>query len=67
MVNDNGAVGQLWQRDHEYGLYGPGVGHSRHTIDGANSHIAIRVALKSELLVMNSGDTDPTYTETNIP
>jgi branched-chain amino acid transport system substrate-binding protein len=37
------------------------------TIDGANSHIAIRVALKSELVMMNSGDTDPTFIETNIP
>lgn len=37
------------------------------TIDGANSHIAIRTALKAELVVMNSGDTDPTYTETAIP
>lgn len=37
------------------------------TIDGANSHIAIRAALKAELAVMNSGDTDPTFTETAIP
>ncbi|MGC8639590.1 MAG: ABC transporter substrate-binding protein [Isosphaeraceae bacterium] len=37
------------------------------TIDGANSHIAIRVALKCELVMMNSGDTDPTFIETNIP
>jgi ABC-type branched-subunit amino acid transport system substrate-binding protein len=37
------------------------------TIDGANSHIAIRVALKAEIVMMNSGDTDPTFTETNIP
>jgi len=37
------------------------------TIDGANSHIAIRVALKAEVLMMNSGDTDPTFIETNIP
>ena len=37
------------------------------TIDGANSHIAIRVALKAEVVVMNSGDTDPTFIETNIP
>jgi ABC-type branched-subunit amino acid transport system substrate-binding protein len=37
------------------------------TIDGANSHIAIRVALKAELPVMNTGDTDPTFVETNIP
>jgi branched-chain amino acid transport system substrate-binding protein len=37
------------------------------TIDGANSHIAIRVALKAELVMINSGDTDPTFIETNIP
>ena len=37
------------------------------SIDGANTHIAIRVALKAELPVMNTGDTDPTYIETNIP
>ncbi len=37
------------------------------TIDGANSHIAIRVALKAELSVMNTGDTDPTFVETGIP
>ena len=37
------------------------------TIDGANSHIAIRVALKAEVLMMNTGDTDPTFIETAIP
>ncbi|MBW8002172.1 MAG: amino acid ABC transporter substrate-binding protein [Planctomycetes bacterium] len=37
------------------------------TIDGANSHIAIRVALKAEITMMNSGNTDPTFVETNIP
>jgi ABC-type branched-subunit amino acid transport system substrate-binding protein len=37
------------------------------TIDGANSHIAIRVALKAEVFMINSGDTDPTFVETNIP
>jgi ABC-type branched-subunit amino acid transport system substrate-binding protein len=37
------------------------------TVDGANSHIAIRVALKAEIAVMNSADTDPTYVETKIP
>ncbi len=37
------------------------------TIDGANSHIAIRVALKSEIPLMNTGDTDPTFIETKIP
>ncbi|MBN2593978.1 MAG: ABC transporter substrate-binding protein, partial [Sedimentisphaerales bacterium] len=29
--------------------------------------IAIRVALKAEIVMMNSGDTDPTFIETNIP
>lgn len=37
------------------------------SIDGANSHIAIRVGLKIEIPMMNSGDTDPTFIETNIP
>jgi ABC-type branched-subunit amino acid transport system substrate-binding protein len=37
------------------------------TIDGANTHIAIRVALKAELPMMTAGDTDPTFIETNIP
>ena len=37
------------------------------TIDGANTHIAIRVALKCELPMLTSGDLDPTYIETNIP
>lgn len=37
------------------------------TIDSANTHIAIRVALKAELVMLTSGDTDPTYIETNIP
>ena len=37
------------------------------SIDGANTHIAIRVGLKIELPMMTSGDTDPTYIETNIP
>ena len=37
------------------------------TVDGANSHIAIRAALKAEIAVMNTADTDPTYVETSIP
>ncbi len=37
------------------------------TVDGANTHIAIRVALKLEIPMMNSGDLDPTLMETNIP
>jgi len=30
-------------------------------------HIAIRVALKAEIVMINTGDTDPTFIETNIP
>jgi branched-chain amino acid transport system substrate-binding protein len=37
------------------------------TIDGANSHIAIRAALKAEIPILNTGDTDPTFIETAIP
>jgi len=37
------------------------------TVDGANTHIAIRVALKAEIPVVNTADTDPTLVETNIP
>ena len=37
------------------------------TIDDINSHVAIRATLKAEILVVNPGDPDPTYTETNIP
>jgi branched-chain amino acid transport system substrate-binding protein len=37
------------------------------TIDDVNSHVAIRVALKLEIPVVNCGDPDPTFTETAIP
>jgi len=64
--NDNGLWGasgneivRMAYRDPVWAILG--------TIDGANSHIAIRVALKAELVMMNSGDTDPTFIETNIP
>ncbi len=64
--NDNGLWGasgneiiKMAYTDKVWGVLG--------TIDGANSHIAIRVALKAELFMMNSGDTDPTFIETNIP
>ncbi len=66
VVNDNGLWGSsgneitnMVYKDPVWAILG--------TIDGANSHIAIRVALKGEVLMMNSGDTDPTFTETNIP
>ncbi|HUI79747.1 MAG TPA: ABC transporter substrate-binding protein [Bryobacteraceae bacterium] len=64
--NDNGLWGasgneiiNMAYKNQDWALLG--------TIDGANSHIAIRVALKAEIVVMNSGDTDPTFIETNIP
>ena len=37
------------------------------TVDGANTHIAIRVALKTEIPMVNVADTDPTLVETRIP
>ena len=64
--NDNGLWGasgneivDLAYKDEVWAILG--------TIDGANSHIAIRVALKAEVVMINSGDTDPTFIETNIP
>jgi len=64
--NDNGLWGasgneiiRMAYDDKVWGILG--------TIDGANSHIAIRVALKAEVVMVNSGDTDPTFIETNIP
>ncbi len=64
--NDNGLWGasgneiiNMAYRNRDWAILG--------TIDGANSHIAIRVALKAEIVMMNTGDTDPTFIETNIP
>ncbi len=37
------------------------------SVSGDSSHIAIRVALKAFLPVMNTATTDPTFTETGIP
>ncbi|OHB83519.1 MAG: hypothetical protein A2V98_16010, partial [Planctomycetes bacterium RBG_16_64_12] len=66
VTNDNGLWGasgneiiNMAYKDKVWAILG--------TIDGANSHIAIRVALKAEILMMNTGDTDPTFVETNIP
>ncbi|MHB8970582.1 MAG: ABC transporter substrate-binding protein [Pirellulaceae bacterium] len=64
--NDNGLWGatgneiiNMAYRDKVWAILG--------TIDGANTHIAIRVALKIEIPMMSSGDLDPTLMETNIP
>jgi ABC-type branched-subunit amino acid transport system substrate-binding protein len=66
VCNDNalwGASGSevihLAYRDNVWAILGG--------IDGANTHIAIRVALKIEIPWMTPGDLDPTYIETNIP
>lgn len=37
------------------------------SLDDIVSHVAIRVALKLEIPMINMADPDPTYTETNIP
>jgi branched-chain amino acid transport system substrate-binding protein len=37
------------------------------TVDGANSHIAIRVALRTDIPMVNVADLDPTLMETRIP
>ena len=66
VVNDNGLWGSSGNEITNM-VYKDPVWSILGTIDGANSHIAIRVALKGEILMMNSGDTDPTFTETNIP
>lgn len=64
--NDNGIwrssgreVIMLAYKDNVWAILG--------TVDGANSHIAIRAALKAEIPIMNTADTDPTFVETNIP
>jgi ABC-type branched-subunit amino acid transport system substrate-binding protein len=37
------------------------------SIDGTVTHVALRVALKVEIPMVNTGDSDPTLTETGIP
>ena len=66
VVNDNGLWGSTGNEVIKFAYKEP-VWGILGTIDSANSHIAIRVALKAEVVMMNSGDTDPTFIETNIP
>ena len=54
----NEMVGFTYE-DHVLGVIG--------SIDGANSHIALRVALKTQMPMVNTATTDPTLTETAIP
>jgi len=44
-----------------------GVWATLGSIDGANTHIMLRIALKIDMPLVASGDTDPTLTETLIP
>lgn len=37
------------------------------SIDGTVSHVALRATFKMEMMMVNTGDPDPTFTETNIP
>jgi len=37
------------------------------SVDGQSTHIALRVALKIEMPIVDTGTTDPTVTETRIP
>ncbi len=37
------------------------------SIDDIVSHVALRATLKMEMMMVNTGDPDPTFTETNIP
>jgi branched-chain amino acid transport system substrate-binding protein len=55
------AANEVVKMDHE------GIWAWIGTIDDINSHVAIRATLKMEITVINPGDPDPTYTETNIP
>lgn len=48
-------------------LYDEGAWAVIGSIDGNNSHVALRVVLKLELPMVNTTSTDPTLTETRIP
>lgn len=48
-------------------LYDEGVWAVVGSIDGNNSHVALRVLLKLEIPMVNTTSTDPTLTETRIP
>jgi ABC-type branched-subunit amino acid transport system substrate-binding protein len=48
-------------------LHDAGVWGMLGSIDGANTHILLRLALKLDMPMVVTGDTDPTFTETRIP
>jgi ABC-type branched-subunit amino acid transport system substrate-binding protein len=47
--------------------YGEGVWAILGSVEGNSTHILLRVALKIEIPIVNTADTDPTLNETNIP
>jgi ABC-type branched-subunit amino acid transport system substrate-binding protein len=53
------AVVDLCYRERVWALLG--------SVEGNSTHVLLRVALKIEVPVVNTADTDPTLTETNIP
>jgi ABC-type branched-subunit amino acid transport system substrate-binding protein len=63
--NDTGLWGassnELVELDEE------GVWATVGAIDGANTHIMLRLAFKLDMPLVNTGSTDPTLTETAIP
>jgi ABC-type branched-subunit amino acid transport system substrate-binding protein len=48
-------------------LYEQGVWATVGSLDGANSHIMVRLALKLDMPIVNTATTDPTLTETAVP
>jgi ABC-type branched-subunit amino acid transport system substrate-binding protein len=48
-------------------LHDAGAWATLGSIDGANTHIMLRLALKLDMPMVVTGDTDPTFTETRIP
>lgn len=56
--SSNTLVDLAW-REKVWGVIG--------SVDGASTHVALRVALKAELAMVNTACTDPTLTETAIP
>lgn len=47
--------------------YGESVWAILGSVEGNSTHILLRVALKIEIPIVNTADTDPTLMETNIP
>ncbi|MHC4820609.1 MAG: ABC transporter substrate-binding protein, partial [Planctomycetota bacterium] len=57
-ASSNSMVGMAY----DHGVWGV-IG----AVDGASTHVMLRVALKTEIAIVSTADTDPTLTETRIP